>query len=161
MKPRQHRAGAAFQSAQVESIACTYVVHQPPIPPNAHTSSPLNSSSSPPSPLLRLYTFLPRPLFLLRQPSWYGKFNSPYYTDTHVAYRAKVRAFVEAEIMPFTHEWDESKSLPLELYKKTYEAGILPGVVGAPWAGGMGDQLAVKPPENFDYFHEAGARRIP
>lgn len=65
-----------------------------------------------------------------------------------------MRAFVEAEIMPFTHEWDESKSLPLELYKKTYEAGILPGVVGAPWAGGMGDRLAVKGPANFDYFHE-------
>ena len=24
------------------------------------------------------------------------------------------------------HEWDEKKSLPLELYRKTYEAGILP-----------------------------------
>ena len=56
--------------------------------------------------------------------------------------------------MPHTHEWDEQKSLPLELYKKTYEAGILPGVVGAPWAGGLGHKLAVAAPENFDYFHE-------
>ena len=90
----------------------------------------------------------------MSQPTWYGKFNSPYYTASHVEFRAKVRAFVEAEIMPFTHEWDESKSLPMDLYKKTYAAGILPGVVGAPWAGGMGEQLAVKPPANFDYFHE-------
>ena len=56
--------------------------------------------------------------------------------------------------MPHTHEWDESKSLPLELYRKTYEAGILPGVVGAPWAGGMGHKLSVPAPANFDYFHE-------
>ena len=52
------------------------------------------------------------------------------------------------------HEWDEKKSLPLELYRKTYEAGILPGVVGAPWAGGMGNDLSVPAPERFDYFHE-------
>lgn len=69
-------------------------------------------------------------------------------------YRAKVRAFVEKEIMPHTHEWDEKKSLPLELYRKTYEAGILPGVVGSPWAGGMGAHLDVKGPKDFDYFHE-------
>ena len=61
---------------------------------------------------------------------------------------------MESEIMPHTHEWDEKKSLPLELYRKTYEAGILPGVVGSPWAGGMGDQLDVKGPKDFDYFHE-------
>ena len=88
------------------------------------------------------------------QPSWYGKFNSPYYTASHVAFRAKVRDFVEREIFPHTHEWDEKKSLPLDLYKKTYEAGILPGVVGAPWAGGLGHKLSIQPPENFDYFHE-------
>jgi hypothetical protein len=34
---------------------------------------------------------------------------------------------VEREIMPHTHEWDEKKSLPLELYRKTYEAGDLTG----------------------------------
>jgi len=71
-----------------------------------------------------------------------------------VAFRAKVRDFVEREIFPHTHHWDEKKSLPLDLYKKTYEAGILPGVVGAPWAGGLGHKLSIQPPENFDYFHE-------
>ena len=90
----------------------------------------------------------------IQQPGWYTKFNSPYYTQSHVEYRAKVRAFVEKEIMPHTHEWDEKKSLPLELYRKTYEAGILPGVVGSPWAGGMGAHLDVKGPKDFDYFHE-------
>ena len=100
------------------------------------------------TPLALLYPPLPP------QPSWYGKFNSPYYSESHVAFRAKVRAFVETEIMPHTHEWDEKKSLPLELYKKTYEAGILPGVVGAPWAGGLGHKLSIPSPQNFDYFHE-------
>ena len=43
--------------------------------------------------------------FPIQQPGWYTKFNSPYYTQSHVEYRAKVRAFVEKEIMPHTHEW--------------------------------------------------------
>ena len=46
------------------------------------------------TPLALLYPPLPP------QPSWYGKFNSPYYSESHVAFRAKVRAFVETEIMP-------------------------------------------------------------
>ena len=75
-------------------------------------------------------------------------------TRRRVAFRAKVRAFVESEIMPHTHEWDEKKSLPLELYKKTYEAGILPGVVGAPGPGAWAISSPVPGPANFDYFHE-------
>ena len=41
---------------------------------------------------------LTRPVRLdypIQQPGWYTKFNSPYYTQSHVEYRAKVRTFVE------------------------------------------------------------------
>lgn len=35
--------------------------------------------------------------------------------------------------MPYTHQWDESKAVPKELFRKCYEAGWLAAVVGAPW----------------------------
>ena len=67
---------------------------------------------------------------LCAQPSWYNGFNSPYYTASHAAFREKVRAFVEREIAPNAHEWDEAKTIPREVYRATYEAGILPAIVG-------------------------------
>jgi alkylation response protein AidB-like acyl-CoA dehydrogenase len=63
--------------------------------------------------------------------SWYGAWNSPYYNDSHRAFRAKVRQFTETEIMPFCHEWDEAKTLPKSLFEKASAAGWLPVCVGA------------------------------
>lgn len=34
----------------------------------------------------------------------YNTFQSPHYTDSHRAFRAKVRAFVDNEVIPFVHE---------------------------------------------------------
>lgn len=45
-------------------------------------------------------------------PSWYQDWYSPYYNESHKRFRSAVREFVEKEIMPFTHEWDEQKRLP-------------------------------------------------
>ena len=72
--------------------------------------------------------------------------------ETHSDFRLKCRSFVEKEILPFVHEWDESKTIPKEIYIKTYEAGILPGVVGKPWREELTD--GIQPPPDFDYFHE-------
>lgn len=89
-------------------------------------------------------------------PSWYQEWHSTYFNDSHRRFRAAVRAFVEKEITPNCHAWDEAKAIPREVYKKCYEAGWLPGVVGAGWptqlvgrniAGGV-------QPEEWDYFHE-------
>jgi len=66
-------------------------------------------------------------------PCWYQDWNSPYYKDSHKKFRAAMREFVEREIMPYTHEWDEKKKLPKELYHKCYEAGWLPLVCGSGW----------------------------
>ena len=63
--------------------------------------------------------------------SWYRSWNSPYYNDSHRAFRAKVRAFTEEHIMPFCHEWDEAKTLPKALFEKASAAGWLPVCVGA------------------------------
>ena len=46
---------------------------------------------------------------------WYAenKFYSPYYTESHVEFAAKVRAFVDAEIRPNVLKWYASRSLLL------------------------------------------------
>jgi acyl-CoA dehydrogenase len=52
--------------------------------------------------------------------------RSPYYTESHEAFRATVRRFVEQEIAPFVDEWDEAETFPRELYKKAAAVGLLP-----------------------------------
>lgn len=55
---------------------------------------------------------------------WYQGYKSPYYKETHHAFRAKLRAFVDKEVMPFVHEWDEAGTYPPELHDKAYKAGM-------------------------------------
>src|SRR5258706_7918654 len=50
---------------------------------------------------------------------------SPFYTAEHEAYREVVRRFVEKEIEPYAHEWDEAGGLPRVLYAKYAESGLL------------------------------------
>jgi alkylation response protein AidB-like acyl-CoA dehydrogenase len=80
------------------------------------------------------------------EPSWYRGIPTPYYQEKHVAWRAKVRAFVENELHPFVDQWDEQKKFPVaELRKKTYEAGIL--------SPNMPVELGGTPPEGgWDHF---------
>src|ERR1700728_957878 len=51
--------------------------------------------------------------------------KSPYYTDSHEAFRASLRRFVEREIGPFVDEWDEAGGFPRELYRKAAAVGLL------------------------------------
>eukprot|EP01112_Ceratiomyxa_fruticulosa_P003102 TRINITY_DN1349_c0_g1_i1.p1 TRINITY_DN1349_c0_g1~~TRINITY_DN1349_c0_g1_i1.p1 ORF type:complete len:924 (-),score=261.66 TRINITY_DN1349_c0_g1_i1:282-3053(-) len=89
-------------------------------------------------------------------PNWYQGFNTAYYNESHHRFRKAMREFVDKEIIPFCHEWDEKKTVPKELWAKCHKAGWLPGTVGVPWktefagsfvAGGL-------KPEEFDIFHE-------
>ena len=50
---------------------------------------------------------------------------SPFYTAEHEAYREVVRRFVEKEIEPYAHAWDEAGEFPRELYEKAAEIGLL------------------------------------
>lgn len=50
---------------------------------------------------------------------------SPFYTADHAAWRATLRRWVDKEIAPFVHEWDEAGSFPRELYRKASEIGLL------------------------------------
>src|SRR3984957_6686085 len=51
--------------------------------------------------------------------------KSPFYTAEHEAWRAVVRRFVENEIEPYAHDWDEAGETPRELYVKAAAIGLL------------------------------------
>jgi acyl-CoA dehydrogenase len=50
---------------------------------------------------------------------------SPFYTAEHEAYREVVRRFVEREIEPYAHQWDEAGEFPRVLYEKAAAIGLL------------------------------------
>ena len=66
-------------------------------------------------------------------PLWYQGWHSPYYNESHHAFRAAVREFVEKNLAPYVHEWDERGELPRDLPRQFAQAGILAAVVGPPW----------------------------
>ncbi|KAG0021206.1 hypothetical protein BGZ80_002869 [Entomortierella chlamydospora] len=94
----------------------------------------------------------------------YQQWGSPYYRESHRRLRRVMREFVEKEIMPFVFEWDEARQVPMFLFKKCAEMGILAAVAGN---GHLptdyfnvedttlfrGGDSAVVPPKEFDPFH--------
>jgi len=89
-------------------------------------------------------------------PTWYQDWHSPYYKESHRRLRKAMREFVDREITPNCHKWDESKKIPKTFFRKAYEAGWLPGLCGTPWpteyAGG--NIAGGVDPKEYDYFHE-------
>ena len=63
-------------------------------------------------------------------PYWYSDWNSPYYNESHRKVRAVIRNWVEKEVMPHCHEWDEKKQLPRSIYLSAAKLGILQSVCG-------------------------------
>lgn len=83
------------------------------------------------------------------EPNWMTEFHSPYYTDSHRKWQKMVRAFVNKEIMPHVSEWEESYTMPPEIYEKAGKAGMLAGCVGK-WPEQF---IGPAPVENYDSFH--------
>jgi len=80
-------------------------------------------------------------------PYWYnGKMRSPFYKETHRQFRAKVRKFVDEEVMPNIDKWEDQKDYPADMHVRAYKAGIY----GAIWPKEFGGT----PPEDFDMFHD-------
>ena len=50
--------------------------------------------------------------------------KSPFETEERKAFRETVRSFVEKEITPFAHEWDEAGDVPWELHEKLGALGF-------------------------------------
>ncbi|MGO9004615.1 MAG: acyl-CoA dehydrogenase family protein [Beijerinckiaceae bacterium] len=51
--------------------------------------------------------------------------SSPFYTPDHESFRDVVRRFVDKEIAPFAHAWDEAGEFPRDLYRRAAELGLL------------------------------------
>ncbi len=69
---------------------------------------------------------------------------SPFMRETHHAWRRELRKFIEREIVPHVNEWEEVGEIPLDLFKKASDFGLLR--MGYPEAyGGIS--------EGLDRFH--------
>ena len=66
---------------------------------------------------------------------------SPYYTDDHEAWRETVRRFVEKEIEPHVEAWENAERLPLELYRKAGEIGLIAAHHPIAAGGAMADHF--------------------
>ena len=85
--------------------------------------------------------------FVYAEPAWYNpEAKSPFYKQTHIDFRNKVRKFVDEEIMPFCHEWDTKGEYPADLREKAYKAGIYAAIYPKEYGG--------TPPQDFDAFHD-------
>lgn len=58
------------------------------------------------------------------EPKHLQGFFSPYYTEKHLAFRRKVREFVEKELRPHNERWIKEGYPVNELHRKAYQAGI-------------------------------------
>lgn len=81
------------------------------------------------------------------EPSWYQGMPTPYYGPEHVAYRARVREFVETQLRPHADKWIAAREYPMELHRIAYEAGI----TGVVWPEAVG---GAQKGERADYFFE-------
>jgi len=50
--------------------------------------------------------------------------KNPFETDERKAFRETLRNFVEVEIQPFAHDWDEAGTVPWALHEKLGALGI-------------------------------------
>ncbi|KAI8924150.1 acyl-CoA dehydrogenase/oxidase [Entophlyctis helioformis] len=62
----------------------------------------------------------------MADPGWYQGLNSPFYNESHKRLRKWMRHFVDTELMPFAHDWDESGNpVPRRVFERCGETGIL------------------------------------
>ncbi|KAJ3069385.1 hypothetical protein HDU98_007514 [Podochytrium sp. JEL0797] len=86
---------------------------------------------------------------------WMGT-KSPYYNESHVAFRKAVRSFVDTELRPHAQEYeDNGGKIDPKLYQAMGRSGLLASRIGP------GAHLQYVPtlpggvtPSQFDYFHE-------
>ena len=85
------------------------------------------------------------------EPYWYNGYKSPFYEQKHLDWRAKVRAFMEENVIPNIDDWEqEGVGVPLELLQKAAAAGLY----GFQWP----EEFGGTPPEGFDAFHDVRAQ---
>lgn len=98
---------------------------------------------------------LPQKEVFYSDPSWIQGFNSPFWNEKHNQLRLYTREFVDKEITPYCHEWEETREFPKGLHQKLYSFGLYPGLSGI-WPG---QYCEMKPPcginaKEWNYFYE-------
>ncbi|KAJ5579860.1 uncharacterized protein N7459_005845 [Penicillium hispanicum] len=88
-------------------------------------------------------------------PSWYQGYSSAYFNETHAALREEIRTWVDSEIEPYVHEWDEGKEVPAHIYKQMGERGYLAGLLGVKYPEQHTPyRVQSVSPDRWDLFHE-------
>ena len=90
-------------------------------------------------------------------PAWYQDWESPYFNDSHRRFRAAIREFVDKEITPYCHDWDEARAVPSDFHKKCAKAGWLPLCIGTPYPKSYVSDVVLPgglKHEEYDAFHE-------
>jgi acyl-CoA dehydrogenase len=54
-----------------------------------------------------------------------ARLPNPNFTEEHEAWRTQLRRFIDKEIMPYADDWDEAGEIPIELWPKAAEIGLL------------------------------------
>lgn len=54
-----------------------------------------------------------------------ARMPNPNINEDHEAWRTQLRRFIDTEIMPHAEEWDENGEIPIELWPKAAEIGLL------------------------------------
>jgi alkylation response protein AidB-like acyl-CoA dehydrogenase len=85
------------------------------------------------------------------EPAWYQGLPTAYYNESHVAWRARVRDFVERELKPHVSDWEEKEdTMPIkQLCKKMVALGLYGRNYPKEYGGGGG----LNDTETFDVFH--------
>lgn len=79
---------------------------------------------------------------------WDGLPHCPgVYKDSHWAFQAKCRAFVDSELLPNASDWEESGDFPKDLHERAYKAGVF----GALWPAEYGGTSPTL--EEADMYH--------
>ncbi|KAJ3241882.1 hypothetical protein HDU81_009744 [Chytriomyces hyalinus] len=86
---------------------------------------------------------------------WMGS-KSPYYNESHIAFRKAVRTFIDQELRPHAQEYeDQGGKIDVELFQKMGRFGLLASRIGpGPHLKFVPSLPAGIKPEQFDYFHE-------
>jgi len=83
--------------------------------------------------------------------------NYPYFTEEHHMFRDTVKQFVQAEIAPFTEEWDDAGIFPKELFKKAADLGLFGIRLDPKWGGsGLDWWTTAAYLEGFSYCNNGG-----
>src|SRR3546814_9622450 len=51
--------------------------------------------------------------------------DRPFFSSEHEIFRDSVRAFIEAEMVPYHADWEKQQRVPRDVWRKAGEAGLL------------------------------------